>query len=112
VYLIPHSGSTKSGNEKDWTSFFFQNTERIHVYHCIGPYSSQSSGEAIKYCVFTVLPFGLSSTAYIFTKVVRPLVAHGRKDGIKVTVYLDDSLGLILVAPPKRQSNRHSLLNV
>ena len=49
--------------------------------------------------MFTVLPFGLSLTGYIFTKVVRPLVAHLRKDGIKVTVYLDDGLGLILVAP-------------
>jgi hypothetical protein len=49
--------------------------------------------------VFTVLPFCLSSTGYIFTKVVRPMVAHWRKDGIKVTVYLDDGLGLILVAP-------------
>lgn len=51
-------------------------------------------GETIKYFVFTVLPFGLSSAGYIFTKVVRPLVAHWRKDGIKVTVYLDDGLGL------------------
>ena len=59
-----------------------------------GPYSSQSFGEAIKYFVFTVLAFGLSSTGYIFTKVVRPIVAHLRKDGIKVTVYLDDGLGL------------------
>ena len=44
--------------------------------------------------MFTVLPFGWSLTGYIFTKVVRPLVAHWRKDGIKVTVYLDDGLGL------------------
>lgn len=44
--------------------------------------------------MFTVLPFGLSLTGYIFTKVVRSLVAHLRKDGIKVTVYLDDGLGL------------------
>ena len=44
--------------------------------------------------MLTVLPFGLSSAGYIFTKVVRPLVAHWRKDGIKVTVYLDDGLGL------------------
>ena len=58
----------------------------------LGPYSSQSFGEAIKYCVFTVLPFGLSLTGYIFTKVVRSLVAHLRKEGIKVTVYLDDAL--------------------
>ena len=44
--------------------------------------------------MFTVLAFGLSSTGYIFTKEVRPMVAHLRKDGIKVTVYLDDGLGL------------------
>jgi hypothetical protein len=44
--------------------------------------------------VFTVLAFGLSSTGYILTKVVRLMVAHLRKDGIKVTVYLDDGLGL------------------
>jgi hypothetical protein len=37
--------------------------------------------------VFTVLAFGLSSTGYILTKVVRLMVAHLRKDGIKVTVY-------------------------
>jgi hypothetical protein len=49
--------------------------------------------------VFTVLPFGLFSTGYILTKVVRPLGAYWRKDEIKVTVYLDDGLGLILVAP-------------
>jgi mannose/cellobiose epimerase-like protein (N-acyl-D-glucosamine 2-epimerase family) len=42
--------------------------------------------------VFTVLAFALSSTGYIFAKVVRPMVAHLRKDGIKVTVYLDDGL--------------------
>ena len=47
-----------------------------------------------KYFVFTVLPFGLCSAGYIFTKVVRPLVAHWRRDGIKITVYIDDGLGL------------------
>ena len=51
-------------------------------------------GDTVKYFVFTVLPFGLCSAGYIFTKVVRPLVAHWRKDGIKITVYLDDGLGL------------------
>ena len=30
----------------------------------------------VKYFVFTVLPFGLSSAGYIFTNVVRPLVSH------------------------------------
>lgn len=51
-------------------------------------------GETVKYFVFTVLPFGLCSAGYVFTKVVRPLIAHWRKDGIKITVYLDYGLCL------------------
>ncbi|VDI40756.1 Hypothetical predicted protein [Mytilus galloprovincialis] len=51
-------------------------------------------GGVTKFFVFTVLPFGLKSSGYIFTKVVRPLVKHWRKKGIKVVVYLDDGFGL------------------
>ena len=47
-----------------------------------------------RYYVFTVLPFGLSSACYIFTKLVRPLVRYWRARGIKITVYLDDGLGV------------------
>ena len=37
------------------------------------------------YYVFTVLPFGLSTACYIFTKMVRPLVRFWRARGIKIT---------------------------
>ncbi|VDI62905.1 Hypothetical predicted protein [Mytilus galloprovincialis] len=47
-----------------------------------------------KFYVFTVLPFGLKTSGYIFTKVIRPLVKNWRKDGIKVVVYLDDGFGV------------------
>jgi hypothetical protein len=43
-----------------------------------------------RYFVFTVLPFGLKSRAYIFTKLLRPLVAYWRRQSIKVVLYLDD----------------------
>ena len=42
--------------------------------------------------VFTVLPFGLSSAHYIFTKLVRELVKFLRLHAIRATVYLDDGL--------------------
>ena len=45
-----------------------------------------------RFYVFTVLPFGLSSACYIFTKLVRPLVRYWRKSGLRVIVYLDDGL--------------------
>ena len=46
-----------------------------------------------RYFCFRVLPFGLSSAPYVFTKLFRPLVAYWRKQGIHIVVYLDDGLG-------------------
>ncbi len=45
--------------------------------------------------MFTVLPFGLSSACYIFTKLLRPLVRYWRSQGLRVVVYLDDGLGAV-----------------
>jgi hypothetical protein len=45
-----------------------------------------------KYYVCNVLPFGLRSSPYAFTKTVSILVARRRQAGIKVLPYLDDFL--------------------
>ena len=45
------------------------------------------------YYVFTVLPFGLATACYIFTKLLRPLVKLWRSKGVKIVVYLDDGIG-------------------
>jgi hypothetical protein len=42
---------------------------------------------------FNVLPFGLSTAPYIFTKLLRPLVKLWRSRGFHSLVYLDDGLG-------------------
>ena len=47
-----------------------------------------------KYFVFTVLPFGLSTSPYIFTKAVRPLVKYWRFKGIPIVVFIDDGIGV------------------
>ena len=39
------------------------------------------------------LPFGFSSALYIFTELLRPLVAYWRLQGIHIVVYLYDGLG-------------------
>ena len=46
-----------------------------------------------RYFCFTVLPFGLSSAPYFFTKFFRPLVRHWRSLGIHLVLYLDDGAG-------------------
>uniref|UniRef100_A0A1X7VUB7 CCHC-type domain-containing protein n=1 Tax=Amphimedon queenslandica TaxID=400682 RepID=A0A1X7VUB7_AMPQE len=56
-----------------------------------------------QFYVFTVLPFGLSTACYIFTKVLRPVVKHIRALGIRLVLYLDD--GLVSV----KASETHSI---
>ena len=51
-----------------------------------------SSGFA-RYFQFSVLPFGLSSAPYLFTKLLKPLVKKWRTEGKSIVVFLDDGLG-------------------
>jgi ribonuclease HI len=46
------------------------------------------------YFMFTVLPFGLTSAPFIFTKLIRPLVKLWRSKGITNVVYLDDGFDI------------------
>ena len=47
----------------------------------------------LKYFQFTVLPFGLSSAPYLFTKLLRPVITSWRCKGIPMVIFLDDGLG-------------------
>ena len=44
------------------------------------------------YFVFKVLPFGLSSACYFFTKLLHPLVKFWRGHGLRIVVYLGDGI--------------------
>ena len=46
------------------------------------------------YYVFTILPFGLSKTSFVFTKVVRPLVKFWRLNTIRIASFSDDDIGI------------------
>ena len=54
---------------------------------------SQKIDGIIRYFMFTVLPFGLCSATFIFTKVLYSLVKFWRREGIEICVYIDDGLG-------------------
>ena len=47
----------------------------------------------VKYFQFTVLPFGLSSAPYLFTKLLKPILTSWRCKGIPMVIFLDDGLG-------------------
>ncbi|XP_040215566.1 coiled-coil domain-containing protein 134 isoform X1 [Rana temporaria] len=64
------------------------------------------TGEEVLHLQFRALPFGLSSSPRIFTKVMAEVLAFLRLRGILIVAYLDD---LLLFAPsPEQFSQGHS----
>lgn len=68
----------------------------LDIFHTFQQYLGFSwiKDNEVRFYMFTVLPFGLNSSGYIFTKVVRQLVKHWRLNNIKIVVYLDDGFGV------------------
>jgi hypothetical protein len=58
---------------------------------------------------FQTMPFGLNVAPRIFTKLLKPVVAWLRGQGIRLIVYLDD---LLLIAPSHVNLNRHKKLTI
>ena len=57
--------------------------------------------------MFVVLPLGLSTASYIFTKMLRPLIKKWRGSGIRSIIYLDDG---ILGSHSKAATARYCLI--
>lgn len=56
-----------------------------------------------RYFTFVVLPFGLSSACFSFTKLLRPLVCRWRSMGHNSFIYLDDGLEVYPISVPPQQ---------
>lgn len=54
-----------------------------------------------------VLPFGLASAPFLYTKMLRPLVQHWRRQGIRVSVYFDDIISMAQSVALTAQHGRH-----
>lgn len=84
--------------EKDYFLFSFDLKSGYHHIEILPEHQtflgfSWTSGNTTKYYCFTVLPFGLTSAPFVFTKVLRPLVKFWRYNGVKIVLYLDDGCG-------------------
>ena len=53
---------------------------------------SQNTSSGRKYFVYNVLPFGISTAGYVFSKTLRELTKNWRSQGHKVILYLDDGI--------------------
>lgn len=56
------------------------------------PRFCMGGGPVYQYYVFYVLPFGLATAFYLFTKLLHPLVKYWRSQGFWIVVYLDDGI--------------------
>lgn len=77
----------------------FDLTSAYHFVEIFSPHTEylgfswpDKSGKVIFY-KFLVLPFGLSTACYVFTKLTRPLIAKWRSEGKMVLMFLDDGFG-------------------
>ena len=80
----------------------------VDIHKDFSPYlgfSWHDSRGRRKFYVFRVLPLGLSTACYVFTKLLRPLVKRWRSRGIKAIVYIDDG---ICAAPSAQKVAQHS----
>lgn len=53
---------------------------------------SVTEGSKVRYFEFNVLPFGISTAGYVFTKVLREVVSYWRAQGHKTVMFLDDGV--------------------
>ena len=65
---------------------------------------SWTENRVTKYFCFTVVPFGLTSSPFIFTKLLRPLVKYWRLKGLLVVIYIDDGI-CISIGPNRTTRN-------
>ena len=54
-----------------------------------------------------MLPFGLSTACYVFTKLLRPLVRHWRGRGLKAIIYLDDGIVAVKGKDVATEESKH-----
>ena len=72
-------------------------------YHHLDIFKSHQKWETDgkqHFYVFTVLPFGLSTACYVFTKLMCPLIRYWRGRGLRAVLYLDD--GIVAVKGKER----------
>ena len=73
-------------------SFDLKSGYHIHESHWQYLGFAWDSGNGKKYFCFKVLPFGLATACYVFTKLLRPLIKHWRSQGLRAIIYLDDGM--------------------
>ena len=58
---------------------------------------------------FTAMPFGLNVAPRLFTKIMKPVVASLRSQGVRLIIYLDD---ILIIASSIETLNRHKTLAI
>ena len=70
----------------------YHHIEVAEAQHELLGFAYEDSRGKLRFFKFVVLPFGLATAGYIFTKVLRELIRHWRSMQIQALVFLDDGL--------------------
>ena len=94
TFQLSHFFSWRPDPLAEVTGAFFQHWRDLKAY-ASPPWNPIGGGKARIY-VFTVLPFGLATACYIFTRHLRPLVKLWLRSGAKIVMYLDERISAIV----------------
>ena len=79
----------------DWKSGY-HHMDIVNTQWCLLGFSYTDHLGNTRFFVFRVLPFGLSSAGFVFTKLLRVLIHYWRTKGIRIVVFFDDGIGAVL----------------
>ena len=68
----------------------------VNTQWCLLGFSYTDHLGNTRFFVFRVLPFGLSSAGFVFTKLLRVLIHYWRTKGIRIVAFFDDGIGAVL----------------
>ena len=94
---------------QEWTVSIDIRDAYLHVpmHRAIGKYLRFVVNK--RTCQFSCLPFGLATSPWEFTKLLRPVVALSRQRGVMLHVYLDDWL---IHADTPEQAQLHAQMTI
>ena len=71
----------------------YHHVDIISVQHTLLGFSYKDYSGRTRFFQYVVMPFGLNSAGFIFTRILRVLIKHWRTQQLKILAFFDDGIG-------------------
>ena len=92
VRIPPRAGLVSNAEKCSWDPTHHAEWLDIYPPHQTYIGFAWTENGVTKYFCFTIFPFGLTSSPFVFTKLLRPLIKYWRLKGLLIIIYIDDGI--------------------